>query len=98
MKGDSREAVPLQGLGQGLLQVGGGSWEGELDGDAAAVVEDGGEVVSFRRGQDGQLVVGLTCRGDTGSSGHVYRNMADLKCLMDLRGPDVCSLTAKLLN
>lgn len=54
--------VPVQGLGQGLLQVGGGSREGELDGDAAAVVEDGGQVVSFRRGQDGQLVVGLTCR------------------------------------
>lgn len=56
------ELVPLQSLGQSLLQVGGGCWERELDCNAAAVIEDGGEVVSFRGGQDGQLVVGLTCR------------------------------------
>lgn len=55
-------ASPLQGFGQSLLQVGGGCWERELNCDAAAVVEDGGQVVSFRGGQDGQLVVGLTCR------------------------------------
>lgn len=55
-------ASPLQSFGQSLLQVGGGCWEGELDGDAAAVVEDGGQVVSFGGGQDGQLVVGLTWR------------------------------------
>lgn len=54
--------LPLQSLGQRLLQVGGGCWEGELDSDAAAVVEDGGEVVSFRRGEDGELIVRLTCR------------------------------------
>lgn len=52
-------ASPLQSFGQSLLQVGGGCWEGELDGDATAVVEDGGQVVSFGGGQDGQLVVGL---------------------------------------
>lgn len=55
---------PLQSLRQRLLQVGGGSGEGELDRDAATVVEDGGEVVSFRGGQDGQLVVGLTWSTD----------------------------------
>lgn len=55
-------ASPVQSLGQGLLQVGGGCWERELDGDAPAVVEDGGQVVSFGGGQDGQLVVRLTCR------------------------------------
>lgn len=60
--------LPLQSLGQGLLQVGGGCWERELDCDAAAVVEDGGEVVSFRGGQDGQLVVRLTCRTHTEAS------------------------------
>lgn len=52
--------LPLQSLGQRLLQVGGGRGEGELDGDAAAVVEDGGQMVSFRRREDGQLVVRLT--------------------------------------
>lgn len=62
---------PLQSLGQSLLQVGGGCWEGELDCDAAAVVEDGGEVISFRGGQDGQLVVWLTCSRHTGASDHV---------------------------
>lgn len=60
--------LPLQSLGQRLLQVGGGCREGELDSDAAAVVEDGGEVVSFRGGQDGQLVVGLTYRRNMGAS------------------------------
>lgn len=55
--------LPLQGFGQRLLQVGGGCGEGELDGNAAAVVEDSGEVISFGGRQDGQLVVGLTCRG-----------------------------------
>ncbi len=59
-------ASPLQSLGQGLLQVGGGCWEGEFHRNAAAVIEDGGEVVSFRRGQDGQLVVRLTCRRHAG--------------------------------
>lgn len=54
-------ASPLQSFGQSLLEVGGSCREGELHGDAAAVVEDGGQVVSFGRGQDGQLVVGLTC-------------------------------------
>lgn len=54
-------ASPLQSFGQSLLQVGGSCREGELNRDAAAVVEDGGQVVSFRGGQDGQLVVGLTC-------------------------------------
>lgn len=58
--------LPLQSLGQCLLQVGGGCWEGELDCDAAAVVEDSGEVVSFRGGQDGQLVVRLTCKRHRG--------------------------------
>lgn len=53
-------ASPLQSFGQSLLQVGGSCREWELDCDAAAVVEDGGQVVSFGRGQDGQLVVGLT--------------------------------------
>lgn len=57
--------LPLQSFGQGLLQVGGGSWEGKLDRDAAAVVEDGRQVVSFRGGQDGQLVIRLTCRRHT---------------------------------
>lgn len=61
--------LPLQSLGQCLLQVGGGCREGELDCDAAAVVEDSGKVVSFRGGQDGQLVVGLTCKAE---SHHVY--------------------------
>lgn len=71
------ERLPFQRLGQSLLQVGGGCREGELDGDAAAVVEDGGEVVSFGGGQDGQLVVGLTCRGTTGwSAQHETTNMA----------------------
>lgn len=54
--------LPLQSLGQRLLQVGGGCWEGELDCNAAAVVEDSGEVISFRGRQDGQLIVRLTCR------------------------------------
>lgn len=52
-------ASPVQSFGQSLLQVGGGRRERELDCDAAAVVEDGGQVVSFRGGQDGQLVVRL---------------------------------------
>jgi len=65
-----REPLPLQGLGQGLLQVGGGCREGELDCNAAAVVEDGGEVVPFRGGQDGELVVGLTCRRHGNIKGH----------------------------
>lgn len=38
---------PLQSLGQRLLQIGGGRREGELDSDAAAVIEDGGQLVSF---------------------------------------------------
>lgn len=59
------EALPLQSFGQGFLQVCGGCWEGELDCDAAAIVEDGGQVVSFGGGQDGQLVVGLTCSRHT---------------------------------
>lgn len=53
---------PLQSFGQSLLQVGGGCWEWELDCNAATVVEDGGQVVSFRGGQYGQLIVRLTCR------------------------------------
>lgn len=51
---------PLKGFGQRFLQVCGGSRERELDCDAATVVENGGEVVSFRWSQDSQLVVGLT--------------------------------------
>lgn len=73
-------ASPLQSLGQSLLQVGGGCWEGELHGDAAAVVEDGGQVVSFGGGQDGQLVVGLTCRrtqADGGRSLELLRPYQD---------------------
>lgn len=54
-------ASPLQSFGQSLLQVGGSCRERELNRNAAAVVEDGGQVVSFGGGQDGQLVVGLTC-------------------------------------
>lgn len=66
--------LPLQSLGQRLLQVGGGRREGELDGDAAAVVEDGGQLVSFGRSQDSQLVVGLACRTHPASA-HTYRSI-----------------------
>lgn len=54
-------ALPLEGFRERLLQVGGGSRKRELDSDAPAVVEDGGEVVPFGRGQDGKLIVGLAC-------------------------------------
>lgn len=88
-------ASPLQSFGQSLLQVGGSCREGELHRDAAAVVEDGGQVVSFRGGQDGQLVVGLTCWrtpcGEQAESGrsldliHPYPDSLTFRSRMDVR-------------
>ena len=48
-------------FGVEFLQVGGCHWEGMLDGDAAQIEENIGQLVTFGCLQDSQLIVRLTC-------------------------------------